>query len=61
MDDQQAAFVETFRKFMNELILVPRPQIEDRTPLGDVVQDFLQTDVSMLGHRGHCHAPTDRR
>ncbi len=48
MDDQQAAFVETFRKFMNELILVPRPQIEDRTPLGDVVQDFLQTDVSML-------------
>lgn len=48
MDDQQAAFVETFRRFMDELILVPRPQAEERTPLGDLVQDFLQRDVSTL-------------
>ena len=48
MDDQQAAFVETFRRFMDELILVPRPQAEERTPLGELVQDFLQRDVSSL-------------
>ena len=48
VDDQQAAFVETFRRFMDELILVPRPQAEERTPLGELVQDFLQRDVSTL-------------
>lgn len=48
MDDQQAAFVDTFRRFMDELILAPRPQAEQRTPLGDVVQGFLQTDVTVL-------------
>jgi hypothetical protein len=48
VDDQQAAFVETFRRFMDELILTPRPQVDARTPLGDVVQDFLKTDVASL-------------
>lgn len=33
---------------MNELILTPRPQVDARTPLGDLVQDFLQTDVTTL-------------
>lgn len=33
---------------MNELILTPRPQVDTRTPLGDLVQDFLQTDVTIL-------------
>lgn len=48
MDDQQTAFIETFRQFMNELFLTPRPQVDARTPLGDLVQDFLQTDVTIL-------------
>ena len=48
MDDQQTEFVETFRRFMDELILAPRPQVDARTPLGDLVQDFLQTDVAIL-------------
>jgi len=33
---------------MDELILVPRPQAAERTPLGQLVQDFLQRDVSTL-------------
>ena len=33
---------------MDELILTPRPQVDTRTPLGEVVQDFLQTDVALL-------------
>ncbi|WP_241986803.1 hypothetical protein [Cryobacterium fucosi] len=33
---------------MDELILAPRPQTDTRTPLGDLVQDFLQTDVTIL-------------
>jgi len=48
VDDQQSAFIETFRRFMDELILVPRPQPESRTPLGDLVQDFLGTEVDTL-------------
>ena len=48
MDDQQTAFVETFRRFMDELILAPRPLADARTPLGDLVQDFLQTDITIL-------------
>jgi hypothetical protein len=48
VNDQQAAFVETFRQFMEELILTPRPQVDTRTPLGEVVQDFLQTDAALL-------------
>jgi hypothetical protein len=48
VDDQQAAFVETFRQFMDELILTPRPQVDTRTPLGDRVQDFLEADVTTL-------------
>lgn len=48
MNDQQAAFVETFRRFMDEIILTPRPPVDTLTPLGEVVQDFLQTDVALL-------------
>ncbi|MCU1446890.1 hypothetical protein [Cryobacterium sp.] len=48
MDEQQAAFLETFRQFMDDLILVPRPQVDVRTPLGDLVQDFLGADVATL-------------
>ena len=48
VDDQQTAFVETFRRFMDELILAPRPLADARTPLGDLVQDFLQTDITIL-------------
>jgi hypothetical protein len=48
VDDKQEAFLETFRKFMDEVILVPRPQVDTRTPLGDTVQEFLQTDVATL-------------
>jgi hypothetical protein len=48
VDDRQTAFVDTFRRFMDELILVPRPQVDMRTPLADLVQDFLQTDVFAL-------------
>jgi hypothetical protein len=48
VDEQQRAFLETVRRFMDELILVPRPQLETRTPLGDLVQDFLQTEVAAL-------------
>jgi hypothetical protein len=48
VDEQQAAFLETVRRFMDELVLVPRPQLETRTPLGDLVQDFLQTEVAAL-------------
>lgn len=48
MDDQQTAFVATFRRFMDELILAPRPQVDARTPLGALVQNFLQTDVTIL-------------
>lgn len=48
MDDQQAAFIDTVRRFMDELILVPRPQVSERSPLGDAVQEFLQTDVTAL-------------
>lgn len=33
---------------MDELILSPRPQVDARTPLGGLVQDFLQTDVTIL-------------
>jgi ATPase family associated with various cellular activities (AAA) len=48
MDDQQAEFIETFRRFMDELILTPRPRVDELTPLGTVVQDFLQSDVTAL-------------
>ncbi|MGO4689195.1 AAA family ATPase [Glaciibacter sp. 2TAF33] len=48
MDDQQTAFIETFRRFVEELILAPRPPVDARTPLGELVQDFLQTDVTFL-------------
>jgi hypothetical protein len=48
VDGQQTAFVETFRRFMEELILTPRPQVDVRTPVDDLVQDFLQTDVTIL-------------
>ena len=48
VDDQQAAFLETVRRFMDELILVPRPQLDTLTPLGELVQDFLQTEVAAL-------------
>ncbi len=48
MDEQQTAFVETFRRFMDELILSPRPRADELTPLGDRVQEFLQTDVTAL-------------
>jgi energy-coupling factor transporter ATP-binding protein EcfA2 len=48
VDEQQSAFLETFRQFMDELILVPRPQVDVRTPLGDLVQDFLRADVDTL-------------
>ncbi|MBX0300772.1 AAA family ATPase [Cryobacterium sp. 1639] len=33
---------------MDELILIPRPQAETLTPLGELVQDFLQADVTAL-------------
>lgn len=48
MDDHQTAFVETFRRFMEELILAPRPRVDELTPLGELVQEFLQTDVTSL-------------
>jgi hypothetical protein len=48
VDDQQTAFLETVRRFMDELILVPRPQVDVRTPLGDLVQEFLQTEVAAV-------------
>jgi energy-coupling factor transporter ATP-binding protein EcfA2 len=48
VDDQQTAFLETVRRFMDELILIPRPQVDARTPLGDLVQDFLETEVAAL-------------
>ncbi|GAB3039188.1 AAA family ATPase [Parafrigoribacterium mesophilum] len=48
MDEQQTAFVETFRRFIDELINVPRPRPEMLTPLGEVVQSFLGTDVTAL-------------
>lgn len=48
MDERQTAFIETFRRFMDELINVPRPRAEARTPLGDAVQKFLQADVTTL-------------
>ena len=48
MDEQQTAFVETFRRFMDELIHVPRARPEVLTPLGEAVQAFLGTDVTRL-------------
>jgi energy-coupling factor transporter ATP-binding protein EcfA2 len=48
VDDQQTAFLDTFRRFMDELILIPRPQVDTRTPLGDLVQEFLGTEVAAL-------------
>jgi energy-coupling factor transporter ATP-binding protein EcfA2 len=40
--------METVRRFMDELILLPRPQVDTRTPLGDVIQEFLQTEIATL-------------
>lgn len=48
MDDQQAEFVDTFRRFMEELILAPRPRADELTPVGTLVQEFLQMDVTAL-------------
>jgi hypothetical protein len=48
MDEQQTAFVETFRRFMDELINLPRPREDVLTPLGEAVQSFLGTDVTSL-------------
>jgi hypothetical protein len=48
VDERQSAFMETFRRFMDELINIPRTPPDTRTPLGDLVQDHLQTDVSAL-------------
>ncbi|MEO9014350.1 MAG: AAA family ATPase, partial [Terrimesophilobacter sp.] len=48
MDEQQTAFIESFRRFMDELINVPRPREEVLTPLGQAVQSFLGTDVTTL-------------
>jgi ATPase family associated with various cellular activities (AAA) len=48
MDNQQAEFVDTFRRFMDELILSPRPRADELTPLGTLVQEFLQLDITAL-------------
>ena len=48
MDEQQSAFLETFRRFMDELINVPREAATSLTPLGEIVQAHLQTEVAAL-------------
>ena len=48
MDDRQTEFLDTARRFMEELILAPRPTPSARTPLGDVVEEFLHADVATL-------------
>lgn len=48
VDSQQTAFVETFRRFLDELVFAPRPHAATLTPLGERVQDFLQTDIAVL-------------
>jgi hypothetical protein len=47
-DETQSRFVETFRRFMDELINVPRSRDEKPTPLGQVVQEFLGSDIRSL-------------
>ena len=48
MDDRQTEFLDTVRRFMDELILAPRPNAPARTPLGTLVQEYLQVDVTTL-------------
>lgn len=48
MDDEQIHFMRTFRRFMDELVNVPRPATDELTPLGVAVQEFLKADVTSL-------------
>lgn len=46
--DANTAFIETFRRFMDELINIPRQPADARTPLGDLVQAHLHADIGQL-------------
>ena len=48
MDTSQQDFIETFRRFMTDVINAARPQEERATPLGQLVSEHLGTDASQL-------------
>ncbi|MES2094366.1 MAG: ATP-binding protein [Actinomycetota bacterium] len=48
MDDPTREFVSTFQRFLAEVINQTAVESSDLTPLGELVQHFLETDVSLL-------------
>ncbi|RXZ71742.1 AAA family ATPase [Agromyces albus] len=48
MDRDTAAFVETYRRFLGEVVNAPRPVASKLTPLGELVAEHLGAEVSSL-------------